>query len=58
MQMQLYLSMTTLPKLSPPLFVVAKHISSTAVPHPLAGNINRFSECPIKICSSKNSVKI
>jgi len=46
--MQLYRSMSTLSKLSgPPM--VAKRISSTALPHPLARNINRAAECPVPV---------
>ena len=40
--------MSTLSKLSgPPM--VAKRISSTALPHPLARNINRAAECPVPV---------
>jgi len=46
--MQLYRSMSSLSKLSgPPM--VARRISSTAIPHPLARNIDRTTVCPIPV---------
>jgi len=46
--MQLYRSMSSLSKLSgPPM--VAKRVSSTALPHPLARNIDRSAPCPIPV---------
>jgi len=48
LDMQLYRSMSSLSKLSgPPM--IAKRVSSTALPHPLARSIDRSAPCPIPV---------